>query len=60
MLQAGERINDQLYASTIGRSRGPSRVWVYQPGLAPINVSDGLPRRHATTRTAHRVVYGTV
>jgi hypothetical protein len=37
MLKAGERINDELYRSTIHRLRRPSvNIWVYQPGFAPV------------------------
>lgn len=37
MLKAGERINDELYRSTVhGLRRTAAAVWVYQPGLAPI------------------------
>jgi hypothetical protein len=60
MLQAGERINDQLYPSTIGRSRGPGRLWVYQPGHAAISLIDGQPRRGSALRIGRRMVYGTV
>jgi hypothetical protein len=60
MLKAGERINDELYRSTTSRSRGSARLWVYQPGRAPISVFDGLPRRYAAARTGRRVFYGTV
>ena len=60
MLKAGERINDELYRSTICRSRGPDRLWVYQPGHAPISLIDGQPRRDAGLRVGRRPLYGTV
>jgi hypothetical protein len=60
MLKAGERINDELYRSTIGRTRGSGRLSVYQPGHAPISLIDGQPRRDAGMRTGRRLVYGTV
>ena len=60
MLKAGERINDELYRSTIGRPRGSGRLWVYQPGLTPISIIDGQPRRDAALRIGRRLVYGTL
>ena len=46
MLKAGERINDQLYRSTVdGPRRSPLLVWVYEPGLAPVGA--GLTREAA-------------
>jgi hypothetical protein len=37
MLKAGERINDELYRSTVhGLRRTAAAIWVYQPGAAPI------------------------
>jgi hypothetical protein len=37
MLKAGERINDELYRSTVhGLRRTAAAIWVYQPGVAPI------------------------
>jgi hypothetical protein len=38
MLKAGERINDELYRSTVdGPRRSPLLVWVYEPGFAPVS-----------------------
>lgn len=37
MLKAGERINDELYRSTVqGLRRTAVAIWVYQPGNAPV------------------------
>jgi hypothetical protein len=37
MLKAGERINDELYRSTVhGLRRTAVAIWVYQPGVAPV------------------------
>lgn len=37
MLKAGERINDELYRSTVHRLRRTAvTVWVYQPGFASV------------------------
>jgi hypothetical protein len=37
MLKAGERINDELYRSTVdGLRRSSVAIWVYQPGRPPI------------------------
>jgi hypothetical protein len=37
MLKAGERINDELYRSTVhGLRRTAVAIWVYQPGFAPV------------------------
>jgi hypothetical protein len=60
MLKADERINDELYRSAIGRSRGSGRLWVYQLGHTPISIIDGQPRRDAAPRIGRRLVYGTV
>jgi hypothetical protein len=49
MLKAGERINDELYRSTVHRLRRPEvAIWVYQPGRAPIAL------KPATGSFAHR------
>ena len=39
MLKTGERINDELYRSTVnGLRRTPIAIWVYEPGRIPIPV----------------------
>jgi hypothetical protein len=45
MLKAGERINDELYRSTVaGLRRSAVAIWVYQPGAAPIAAPITLQR----------------
>ena len=48
MLKAGERINDELYRSTVhGLRRSAVALWVYEPGRVPIPVQ---PARGSTAQ----------